>query len=351
MEEIKKMNKEFIYEDFEKSGINTETIEKYIRNGYLTADDEGWILYYEALTANYKTEYYIKRLKNPDDRGKYRMPKGQTTRLFRPIDLPIEILTDKNKYIILTEGAKKAIKAVQEGFNCLSLNGTWNWKQNPKKAEDESSTEKAVNDDSEIYADIIPDIANADLEGKKIFLCYDSDLWKNPKVKVALYQLAAYLISENKSKIKIVLLPAGEAKGLDDYLIAYGNDAFQKLLDEAKEVTLKDIQNELAGKKPLIEFPIDVFPDEIAELIDNLHEKYDAAKEYIASVFLSVVSILICGHCYIIAKPSSNWIEHSILWMILVGNPSQKKSPCLKIGKDILDEFNKNKNRRSSISY
>ena len=39
-------------------------------------------------------------------------------------------------------------------------------------------------------------------------------------------------------------------------------------------------------------------------------------------------------------NPSSNWVEHPILWSALVGNPSQKKTPCLKIGKGIIDEYN-----------
>ncbi len=332
----------FIFEDFEKSGINRETIDKYIKKGYLTEDDEGWTLYYEALTANNKTEYYIKRLKNSDNKGKYRMPKGISVPLFRPIDLDIDIINNPDQYLILTEGAKKAIKAVQEGFNCLSLNGTWNWKQNPIKAEDENSKEKTLYTyDEELYVDIIPDIANADWENKQIYLCYDSDMWRNPKVKSALYQLAAYLISEKKAIVKIILLPNGETKGLDDYLIAKGNESFQKLIDNANVFTLKDIRNALSDRKNLIDFPLDVFPDNIAELINDMHKKYDAAKEYIASVFLSVVSILICGHFSINAKPDSNWIEYPILWVALIGNPSQKKTPCLKIGKDILDEFDR----------
>ena len=87
-----------------------------------------------------------------------------------------------------------------------------------------------------LYADIIPDIANAQWEGKVIFLCYDSDMWRNLKVKTALYQLAAYLISEKNAIVKIILLPNGEAKGLDDYLMKYGAEEFQKLMDNSKEL-------------------------------------------------------------------------------------------------------------------
>ena len=42
---------------------------------------------------------------------KYLNPKGITSQLFRPIDLPIEAILDKDTPIIITEGCKKAIKA------------------------------------------------------------------------------------------------------------------------------------------------------------------------------------------------------------------------------------------------
>jgi len=334
--------KSFLYEDFRRSGINDSTIKQYIDKGYLSEDENGWKMYYPALTGNFKTDYYTYRLKNPKKgQGKYLKPKGLPTRLFRPLHLPVSALLDKTQYLILTEGDKKAIKAVQEGFNCVSLSGVYCWKQNPDRNNDENADTKNVADpdDEVLYADIISDLKNFDVEGKAILLCYDSDMWHNPNVKQALYQLAALLISEKRAIVKIIQLPEGKAKGLDDFLIAYGADEFQKLIDNAKVVTLKDIQSELSDRKKLADFPVDIFPKDIAELILDMHEKYDAPLEYIASVFLAVVSIIICGHYYINVKPDSNWIEHAILWIALVGNPSQKKTPCLKIGKDILDEF------------
>ncbi|MBR1907331.1 DUF3987 domain-containing protein [bacterium] len=38
-------------------------------------------------------------------------------------------------------------------------------------------------------------------------------------------------------------------------------------------------------------------------------------------------------------KTDSEWIEYPILWTALIGNPSQKKTPCLKIVKNILDIY------------
>lgn len=124
------LSNSFMYQDFLNSGISKETIDKYVKGGYLSETDEYWQLHYPALYANYRTDYYSRRLKKVSNSGgKYRKPKGQTTRIFRPIDLPISVLKDPNMYIILTEGDKKAIKATQEGFNCISISGVWNWKK------------------------------------------------------------------------------------------------------------------------------------------------------------------------------------------------------------------------------
>ena len=50
------------------------------------------------------------------------------------------------------------------------------------------------------------------------------------------------IISEKEARIKLIFLPKGEAKGLDDFLTKYGKEEFKKLLDNAKEITLQEIQ-------------------------------------------------------------------------------------------------------------
>lgn len=116
----------FILADFKKSGINKSTILDYVKEGYLSETDEYWQLNYPALYANYKTDYYNRRLKNPEyGKGKYIKPADKPSQFFRPLHLPVSVLKDPTKPIIITEGDKKAIKAVQEGFSCVSLGGVW----------------------------------------------------------------------------------------------------------------------------------------------------------------------------------------------------------------------------------
>lgn len=327
----------FIYQDFKKSGINKDVIDKYICKGYLIETDEYWQLFYPELYKNKPTAYCNKRLKNPaPDKGKYIKPKGQPSRLFRPLHFSPEKLKKPDEYVIITEGDKKAIKAVQEGFNCLSLGGVWAWKQTVK------GENASGNEDDMLCADIIPDIANADFQNKMVYLCYDNDMWSKPQVKRALYHFAAYLVSEKEAVVKIIVLPEGNAKGLDDYLVKYGKAKFQELMDNADILTLRNIQDTLSGNfQRKIVFPIDIFSKPVGQSVLDLHKRLDAPIEYIACTFLVTASMIMDGHFAININPASNWIEYPILWCALVGTPSQKKTPCLKIGKSIIDEFEK----------
>lgn len=321
-------NQDFLNNDFKKSGIRQEVINKYIQNDLLISTDTGWELYYPELTNNAKSDYYTTRLKNPTTNAKYIKPEGQQSRLFRPLHLSPDSLLNSSECIIITEGEKKAIKAVQEGFNCVSLAGVWCWKTNfDKETEQESE------------CGIINDIKELNLKGKIVGLCFDADLWEKEQVKTALYSLACYFISEKKAKVKIIMLPKGKEKGIDDYLIAYGRDSFQKLMDDAKEYSLKDIQEILSGNNKNLNFPINIFKNDIREFITDLKIRLDAPIEYLASTFLTGASILMDGKYSIMIDKNKNWVDYPVLWAALIGNPSQKKTPCLNIFKTIIDEF------------
>lgn len=326
---------DFLTNDFLKSGISEETIEKYKDGGYLTSTSGGWQLYYPELLANTKSDYYTKRFKNPIDKRKYIRPTGEVSKLFRPLDFAPENLQSPVGYLVITEGEKKAIKAVQEGFNCLSVAGVWCWKQDPK-----NETEH------EHECDIIPDLKELNLAGKTIYLCYDADLWEKEQVRSALYAFACYLISEKKAKVKIITLPQGKAKGLDDYLIAEGKENFQKFMDEAKEYSLKDIQDILSGNNKKLSFPINVFRDDVRDLIIDLQKRLDAPLEYIATIFITGASVLMDGKFLIVVDKNKGWIDYPIVWSAIIGVPSQKKTPCFEVFKRIINEFQEQLNQK-----
>ena len=342
---------EFMVNNMRDSGINDEVIYDMMKKGYLACDEVGYFIYYPKLNKDEATAYYNKRIREPKGNDKYVKPSGMSSQLFRPPNLSIETFLDRNIPIIITEGEKKAIKATQEGFFCLALSGVNCWKKSTsleflkeKSKEDilkwiEEQENSRINDDEEVE-DIIPDILNTDWRGREIILCYDSDIAYKEQVYKALYCLSAYLIGEQQAKVKIVILPNTETKGLDDYLIKFGKDAFQKLLDNAEYITLKEIQEVLSGNEhKTLEFPINVFDTELAKLFQDLSNRMDAPIEYIACSALVGASTLMDGTCQIDVLGDGSWIDYPILWNAIVGTASEKKSPCMKITTDIINKF------------
>ena len=181
---------DFVFQDFAKSGISQAVINDYINNGYLTGNSESWSLFYPDLLTNTKTSYYTIRLKNPINGNKYIRPKDETSRLFKPLHLAPETLNNPNEYIILTEGEKKAIKAVQEGFNCIAVPGVWCWKS--KKTDD----------------GLIPDMHKINWENKEVYLCFDNDICYKSQVLNALRELT-YQLQEFGAIVKVISLPTG----------------------------------------------------------------------------------------------------------------------------------------------
>lgn len=322
------------YEDFGKSGINRDVTDRYINKGLLIPNDNGWKMIYVQLYSDKKTEYYNQRQIKYEGKRKYLNPKGITSQLFRPIDLPIEAILDKETPIIITEGCKKAIKATQEGFYCVAVAGVNNWKMKPKENNGEES------DDIDEVADIIPDIKNWDIEGKTIILCFDSDLWEKEQVKQALYEFACYLIGEKKAKVKTLLLPKGKDKGLDDFLKNRGKQEFEKLLKQCPYITLKEIQRILSDEDDNdINFPKDVFNPIITQEISNLSERMDSSFEYLSCAFLACISIVMNGKYSLTIDSESFWVENPILWIAIVGGASNAKTPCLNYFKKFITEI------------
>lgn len=331
------ISKEKMQEDFYNSGIKDTTLKPYIDGGYIDCDKNGWTIYFPELDKNEPSEYYARKIYNPkDNQGKYIKTPNEPARIFRPLQLSPEIYNNKDEYIMVVEGEKKALKGAQEGFNTVSLGGVWSWKKTIKKDEN-------IND-----SDIISDIANADFEDKEIYLCYDNDFWQKEQVKQALYQFAAYLLSEKKAIVKIIKLPHSNIKlGLDDFLMKYGNVALRSLMKETQPIKLKEIQTILSGNIANTKsFPIDIFNERLKNLLIELHLRHDAPLEYIGSLFIAFISVVMLGKYRILVDKTCDWTDDPIIWLAVVGNPSQKKTPALNIFKKITDAFEQELNNK-----
>src|ERR1700730_11078793 len=115
-------------------------------------------------------------------------------------------IRDPKKPLWITEGARKADSAVSRGLCCISLNGVYGWRGTNKE------TGKTVLACWESIA----------LNGRRVHICFDSDVTTKPEVAEALRRLKKFLESKGAT-VTVITLPAGpdgSKVGLDDYFAA-----------------------------------------------------------------------------------------------------------------------------------
>ena len=200
--------------EFHDSGISDKTIRLYENNALLKTIEQiekavglkvpkcvegsGWIMFYPNSDSYYTLKADKPRV-NPNGRTiKYENPYGQAVEVFIPLGFDYNA-----EVIIITEGIKKAIKAVQEGFNAISISGVWNWRS--KKSKD------GINASFSAFIEKVLKTGN-----KTIYLCFDNDVIQKESVKMALTQLSVYLLN-NGVIPKVIKLPynKGQKLGLD----------------------------------------------------------------------------------------------------------------------------------------
>ena len=132
-------------------------------------------------------------------------------------------LSDPHDPLIVTEGIRKADAAFSQGVTALALLGVWNWRGTNENGG------KAVLADWDLVA----------LNGRDVFLCFDSDAGSKRSVRTALERLQAFLELREATVHVAELEPgAGGVKvGLDDFLAAGGDLA--ELLNRARRNTRK----------------------------------------------------------------------------------------------------------------
>lgn len=159
----------------------------------------------------------LRREDSPDKLAKYLKPAGTPNLVYYPPGVA-ELLA-AHDYVIITEGEKKAAKAVQEGFPCVAIGGVWNWMNNAQRAAEKAQGKKAS------YA-TRPLTELLDLaEGHKLILLFDSDAAENPQVRRALHTLSDALLFHGAHWVRGVdmSVPDGTDEkvkiGLDDLLM------------------------------------------------------------------------------------------------------------------------------------
>lgn len=153
-----------------------------------------------------KKQFSNFKLNPATDGVRYLHPKGTPA---KPYILP-SVWIAKNKTNIpiwFTEGEKKALILAQYGRYPIGLTGVWNF----RAGKDSKETDNKF---------LWDDLKNFDLRGRTAYLAFDSDLWINPQVRYALYELAIKLYAGG-AIVKIATWKG--PKGIDDYLVVQPN--------------------------------------------------------------------------------------------------------------------------------
>jgi hypothetical protein len=115
-------------------------------------------------------------------------------------------LGDPTTPLFITEGVKKADSLVSHGICAIALIGVWNW--------------RGTNGHGGKTA--LPEWEHVALNGRRVYVVFDSDVMLKQKVYAALVRLKAFLESRG-ARIALVYLPSGEGGkkwGVDDFLAA-----------------------------------------------------------------------------------------------------------------------------------
>jgi hypothetical protein len=155
---------------------------------------------------------------------KYHAPSGQPSRLYIAPGA-VAGLSDATAPMIITEGEKKCLALNQHGYLSVAVAGVWNLLK--KKSGVERG--RTFQDYEWLWPHGIP------LRDRKITLLLDSDARTNRNLSLALKYICQHLESHG-GVVLVANLPdeAGSNKvGADDYLVAQGPAAMQRVIDQA----------------------------------------------------------------------------------------------------------------------
>jgi hypothetical protein len=132
------------------------------------------------------------------------------------------IARDPRVAVLITEGELKAACSTSAGLPTVGLGGVWSWRSARRGAA------------------LLPLLEAFDWKDRQAYLVFDSDFSSNPDVVRALVALSRELTNRGARPSVVALpdLPAlqeqGKKTGLDDFLVARGVPALEKLVGEAQ---------------------------------------------------------------------------------------------------------------------
>lgn len=234
--------------DLAKSGLTRDDIEivpfeSRIQNGKTQNNGGYGIIYRDAEGSKmfgmnghpFVRERYCPPL--PESKGvkkKYGTEPRAGIRCFFPKGMYAYLEANPDAPLYLTEGEKKAAKAMKEGFPVIGLAGIWGWLASIQER-------KGVSNKYKINSDLIPFLR----PGRDVVIIYDSDS-KDTRNKANGFEsnnlhLACQLLEYECNLYRVDVPADSEDKcGLDDYLMHHSADEFRQHIDATKKLVPKD---------------------------------------------------------------------------------------------------------------
>lgn len=161
---------------------------------------------------------------------KYDQPSKSGVHVYFPsceaVNWP-EVFENVETPIVITEGEKKALVGCLNDIPVIGLGGVYNFMQGDCLASP---------------------LADMELGGRTLYICYDSDAATNPNIQAAEGRLATELSLNHGADVFLARLPKlakSDKTGLDDYILAKGADAFLDILADAPQ--MRRIDSAVAG--------------------------------------------------------------------------------------------------------
>ena len=178
----------------------------------------------------------------PSQRAKYLAPPGGANMHYFPPGTPPEALTDTSLPVVVTEGEKKGLalqrlatwKCDRPLWLAVAVSGVWNWHGTVGKTTGPNGERCDVKG-------TIPDFDRVGWQGRKVYVCYDSDVQKNASVKAARNGLARMLKGKG-ADVFFTDVPEGTdaaKQGVDDWLFAAGPEPVLAALKNARSSSVK----------------------------------------------------------------------------------------------------------------
>ena len=130
---------------------------------------------------------------------KYETPAG--SRMVMDCLVGASQLRNPNVPLWITEGIKKTDSAISQGLCCVGLLGVTSW-----RGKNENGGKTAL-----------PEWDDIALNGRTVYIAFDSDVMVKPPVRKALTSLGNYLESKGAQVLLVTIPSDGEKVGLDDY--------------------------------------------------------------------------------------------------------------------------------------